>query len=135
MGEVYKKRETDDDGLELETPNDEYIDEKPYEKQQISLYDDNGKEIKKDVIFSVRDNINHAAYIFIDNGEDSVLGLVTEIDEEGNPTQDELRVIDEESPYLKYAEIYLEAYNDGSIENIEQVDKKVEELKKSSENN
>lgn len=131
MGEVYKNNDSDESGLELNNPKSDLTSEKPEEDQYITVVDEHGKNIKLKVIFSVRDNVNQAAYLFVDQGNDSVLGLATKIDEKGNPLQEELEVIDEKSPYIDYAEIYLEAYNDGTIENTAEVEKKVQALKDS----
>lgn len=99
-----------DEGLEGEDPGNPQAQE-----QYLEVYDDKGNPRKLRVIFSVRDTANNAAYIFVEQGEDEVLGLATKIDADGNPLQDELEVIGEGSPYLAPALEFLKAYNEGNL--------------------
>lgn len=119
MGEIVKNAFGTDPGLELDDPTakGELAPQKPEaEDQYIEAYDAQGKPVKLKVIFSVTDPETQAAYLYVDQGDDSVMALATKIDSNGNPLQDELEAVDESSPYFKRVNHFLEEYNKGTLD-------------------
>ncbi|HBR86106.1 MAG TPA: hypothetical protein DEA32_02880 [Firmicutes bacterium] len=121
MAEIEKNREASTDGLVLDTPAGDLQTERP-EDTYIDVYDDQGKKHQLKVIFSVLDKKNSASYIFVEQGPDQVMALATAIDENNNPTQEELQVVDEHSPYFESVVKYLDAYNKGELTHDESED-------------
>ncbi len=120
MAETEKNPFGEDPGLDLD-PN--AIEDDNF----IEVEDEHGNKIKLKVIFSAVDKRKNAAYVFVDQGEDQVLALATKIDESGNPMQDELEPVGENSPYLDSVMLYLKAYNEGKLTRESQ-DERVAEL-------
>lgn len=114
MAEIEKNRSGNTDSLELDVP-DSNIETSRDDDIYLTVYDEYGHQRKVKVVFSVVDKKNSASYIFVEQGEDEVIALATKIDENGNPTQDELEEVGPDSPYLSAVQEYLEAYNSGDL--------------------
>lgn len=114
MAEIERDTNSNRNSLELDMPEGELETEKP-EDTYLNVYDERGNRRQLRVIFSVIDKKNSAGYIFVEQGPDEVLALATRLDENGNPLQDELEMVDENSPYLSAVEEYLKAYNENNL--------------------
>ena len=116
MAEIEKNRFGNDPGLDLDNPEESGLETEDNSDAFIEVQDENGNTVRLRVIFSVKDKDLGVVFLFVDQGDDTVLALSTTIDSDGNPTQEELEVVGENSPYLEAAERYLEEYNEGSLD-------------------
>lgn len=126
MAEIEKNRFGADPGLEFDNPEND-LETENNSDTYIEVEDEDGNTAKLKVIFSVKDADAGVVFLYVDQGDDTVLALCTRIDSEGNPTQDELEVVGDNSPYLEAAERYLNEYNEGSLDGGEEEGEEGEE--------
>ena len=107
------------------------IEEVNEDDDVIILQDENGNEIKRKIAFTVRDDMLHVLFVYVfEDDEETVDVLYAQIDEDGNPTSDELQEIDDDSKYMDIASKYLNQYNQGTRMSHEDALKEDEELMK-----
>lgn len=107
------------------------IEEVDEDDDVIILQDENGNEIKRKIAFTVRDDMLHFLFVYVfEDDEETVDVLYAQIDEDGNPTSDELQEIDDDSKYMDIASKYLNQYNQGTLMSHEDALKEDEELMK-----
>lgn len=107
------------------------IEEVDEDDDVIILQDENGNEIKRKIAFTVRDDMLHVLFVYVfEDDEETVDVLYAQIDEDGNPTSDELQEIDDDSKYMDIASKFLNQYNQGTLMSHEDALKEDEELMK-----
>lgn len=114
---------------ELDTKED-FQDEEEESADYVDVFDDQGNKLKKRIVFSVQDDQEHVGFLYIEGDNPEELACLTiPIDENGQPLNNELTLVDENSKYLDLATKYLDLYSQGKLMTKEDAEKEKDEDK------